>query len=89
MTVDFFKRYPLTTLVTWGATVLAVLAYLREMGYLTGSAARWAELAAGVLQLLLTLYARQHVTPVVNPKDDEGRQLVPAKTQPFRSGGSI
>ena len=76
---NFFQRYPLATIVGWGTTVLAVLLYLREMGYLTGSAARWAELAAGVLQLLLTLYARQHVTPVVNPKDADGRTLVPVR----------
>lgn len=78
----FFKRYPLATIAGWGMTVLAVLVYLQEMGYLTGAAAHWANVAAGVLQLLLTLYARQHVTPVVNPKDNDGRKLVPDPGRP-------
>ena len=81
---DFIKRFPLTTLIGYATTALAVLTYLQASGTLTGSAARWANLAAGLLQVLLTAYARSLVTPVANPKDDLGRQLVPAEIMPGR-----
>jgi hypothetical protein len=78
----FFKKYPLATLATWAASVLAALVLLQANGILTGTAAHYADLAAGVLQVLLTVYARSKVTPVVNPKDDLGRPLVPATLVP-------
>lgn len=77
-----FKTAPIATLVAWSTTVLAVLVTLQSTGVLTGSTAHWVDVAAGVLQVLLTAYARQHVTPVVAPKDDLGRPLVPAKIMP-------
>lgn len=73
-----FRRFPLTTLITWGTTVLAVLVVLQTSGLLAGSAARWVDAAAGLLQVILTAYARQHTTPVAAPRDAYGRRLVPA-----------
>lgn len=74
----FLKRFPLTSLIAYSTTALAVLVFLQSSGTLTGSAARWVDVAAGVLQVALTAYARQHVTPVIDPKDNQGRELVPA-----------
>jgi hypothetical protein len=76
--INPFKRFPLATLITWGTTVLAVLIVLQASGVLTGTVAHWVDTAAGVLQVLLTAYARQHTTPVVDPRDAYGRRLVPA-----------
>jgi hypothetical protein len=80
--VNPFRKAPIATLVVWATTVLAVLVVLQASGVLTGTAAHWVDVAAGVLQVVLTAYARQHVTPVANPKDDLGRSLVPAKLIP-------
>ena len=77
-----FKKAPIATLAGWGTAVLALLVYLQGTHILTGSAARYTDLAAGALQVLLTLYARQHVTPVAAPKDNLGRELVPASILP-------
>lgn len=77
-----FKRFPLATLIAYGTTALAVLTVLQTSGVLTGSAARWADLVAGALSVVLTAYARQHVTPVAAPKDAAGRKLVPASMRP-------
>jgi hypothetical protein len=74
---SLFKRFPLAVLVTYGTTALAVLVALQSSGVLTGTAAHWVDVAAGVLQVLLTAYARQHVTPVADPRDAQGRRLVP------------
>jgi hypothetical protein len=79
-----FKKAPLATLITWATTVLVVLFALQTSGVLTGKVAHWVDLAAGVLQVVLTAIARQHVTPVANPKDDLGRALVPAELVPGR-----
>jgi len=82
--VNPFRRYPLTALITWGGTVLAVLVVLQASGVLTGTVAHWVDVAAGVLQVVLTAYARTHVTPVIAPKDDLGRALVPEEIMPGR-----
>jgi heme/copper-type cytochrome/quinol oxidase subunit 4 len=82
--VNPFKKFPLATLAAWATTVLAVLIYLQSTGVLTGTAAHWADVIAGVIQVLLTLYARMHVTPVADPKDNLGRALVPAELVPGR-----
>lgn len=81
---SLFKRFPLATLIVYGTTALGVLLVLQGSGVLTGTAARWVDAAAGALQVILTAYARQHVTPLTNPKDDLGRQLVPAHLVPGR-----
>jgi hypothetical protein len=73
----FFQRYPLATVIGWGASLLVALLALQGSGVLTGPVAHWVDVAAAVLQVILTAYARQHVTPVVDPKDNEGRPLVP------------
>jgi hypothetical protein len=78
---SFFKRYPLATLITYAASVLAVLTFLQSAHILTGPAARWVDFAAGLLQVLLTAYAKMHVTPVLSPRDQYGRRLVPAPGQ--------
>lgn len=77
-----FKKFPLTALIAWATTVLAVLVVLQTSGLLTGTAAHWVELAAGALQVVLTAYARSQVTPVADPKDNLGRSLVPAQLIP-------
>lgn len=80
--IKAFKRAPIATLATWATMVLAALILLQANGILTGSAAHWADVIAGALQVALTVYARSHVTPVANPKDDLGRPLVPATLMP-------
>jgi hypothetical protein len=82
--VNPFKKAPIATLVAWGTTVLAVLVVLQTSGLLTGTAAHWVDVVAGALQLLLTAYARMHVTPVADPKTNDGRPLVPL----FKPGAS-
>lgn len=74
-----FRKWPLATLITWASTVLALLVVLQGSHTLHGTAARWVDLAAGVLQVLLTAYAHQHVTPVDNPRARDGRRLVPLR----------
>lgn len=73
----WLKRHPLSSLIAYATTVLGVLVVLQASGVLTGRAAHWVDATAGVLQLILTAYARQHVTPVAAPKDSAGRRLVP------------
>lgn len=73
----WLKRHPLSSLVAYATTVLAVLVVLQGSGALTGTAAHYVDVAAGILQVVLTAYARQHVTPVAAPKDASGRRLVP------------
>lgn len=73
----WLKRHPLSSIIAYAATVLTVLTVLQASHTLTGPPARWIDLAAGILQVLLTAYARQHVTPVAAPKDSYGRRLVP------------
>ena len=81
---NIFKRYPLATLIVWASTLLGVLVVLQSSGVLTGSAARWVDAAAGALQVILTAYARQHVTPIAAPKDAYGNKLVPASMRAAR-----
>jgi hypothetical protein len=78
---NLFKRFPLATLITYGTTALAVLVVLQSSGVLTGKAARWVDAAAGAIQVVLTAYAKMHVTPLAAPKDAVGRKLVPVNMQ--------
>lgn len=77
----FFKKYPLATVIGWAVTVYAVLVALQGTHVLTGTAARWVDAAAGLLQVILTVVAKAHVTPVAAPKDNYGHKLVPASMQ--------
>lgn len=77
-----FKTAPLATLVVLGTTVLGVLIVLQTSGLLTGTPAHYVDVAAGILQVMLTAYARMHVTPVADPRDNLGRELVPASMIP-------
>jgi hypothetical protein len=79
------RRFPLVTLMVWASTLLAVLVTLQSAGVLTGAAAHWVDTAAGVLQVILTAYARQHVTPLANPRDALGRPLVTAQLVPRKA----
>jgi len=72
-----FTKSPVATLVAAMTALLAVLVYLQGTGLITGQAAVWVGVAVGVLQVLLGLYARSKATPVADPKDDQGRALVP------------
>jgi len=81
---EFFKRYPLSTVIGWGLTVLAILVALQGAGILTGRAAATVNLIAAIVQIALTTIARQKVTPVIDPTDDAGRQLVPRPGSPIR-----
>lgn len=76
--MSWFRKFPLTTVIAWGTVVLGTLALVQGSGLLHGTAAHWVDVAAGFVQLVLTALARQHVTPLANPKDDQGRPLVPA-----------
>jgi hypothetical protein len=80
-----FRRFPLTTLIAWGTTVLAVLVVLQSSGLLTGTVAHWVDVAAGALQVVLTAYAKGHTTPVARPRDAYGRRLVPASGESITS----
>lgn len=75
--LKLFKRFPLTTLIAYGTTALAVLVVLQSSGVLTGTVAKWVDAAAGALQVVLTAYAKMHVTPLTAPKDASGRKLAP------------
>lgn len=86
--MSLFKRFPLATLIVYGTTALGVLVVLQTSGVLTGTAARWVDAAAGALQVILTAYARQHVTPLAAPKDAVGRKLVPASMRAARDAKS-
>lgn len=73
-----FKKAPVATLISIMGVVLAAATYLQGTGLVAGKAGAWLDAAVGVIQLVLGLYARQHATPVANPKDALGRKLVPA-----------
>lgn len=77
----WLKRHPLSSLIAYATTVLGVLVVLQASGVLTGTVAHYVDVAAGILQVILTAYARQHVTPVAAPKDAAGRKLVPVSMQ--------
>jgi hypothetical protein len=79
-----FKTAPVATLVSIMTALLAVLVYLQSTDLITGKAAAVVGLAVGVLQVLLGLYARQHATPVADPRDNAGRRLVPLGSKPSR-----
>jgi hypothetical protein len=74
---DFFKRYPLATVIGWAASALTLLIVLQGSGILTGTAAHYVDVAAAFLQVVLTWWAKTHVTPVIDPKDNQGNQLGP------------
>lgn len=76
--MSFFRRFPIVTLVAYGSTALAVLIVLQGSGVLHGRAAQWVDATVGLLQVILTAYAKQHVTPVAAPRDAYGNRLVPA-----------
>lgn len=80
--MSILKRFPLATIIAWGTTLLAVLMVLQSSGVLTGTAAKWVDAAAGALQVILTAYARMHVTPLADPRDALGRKLVPGVLVP-------
>jgi hypothetical protein len=71
------KTAPVATLVTVMTAVLAVLVYVQSTGVVTGTAATVMGLGAGIINVLLGLYARSQVTPVADPRDDRGRPLTP------------
>lgn len=77
----WLKRHPLTSLIAYASTLLAVLIVLQGSGILTGRPAQWVDAAAALLQVVLTAYAKTHVTPVAAPKDASGHKLVPATMQ--------
>jgi hypothetical protein len=71
-----FKTAPVATLVSVMTAVLAVLVYVQSTGVVTGTAATAMGLVAGIINVLLGLYARGQVTPLADPRDDSGRALV-------------
>ena len=74
--IDLFKKAPIATVVAFGTTALGILVVLQGSGLLHGKVAHWVDAAVGILQIVLTAIARQHVTPVIDPKDNAGRPLV-------------
>jgi hypothetical protein len=77
-----FREAPVAYLISIMTVLLAVLVYLQGSGLVTGQAATWLTTAVGILQVILGFAVRAKVTPVVNPKDDLGRELVPAEILP-------
>ena len=73
----WLKRNPLSVVIGWAASVLAVLIVLQGSGVLHGQVAHYVDVAVGILQIIITAYAKQHVTPVAAPHDNQGRSLVP------------
>lgn len=82
-----FKLHPLTTITVWGAFILAVLLGFQGSHLLTGRFAHIVDVAAGLLQIILTAIAKQHVTPVAAPHDNYGNRLVPATMRPNQRTG--
>jgi hypothetical protein len=72
-----FKTSPVTTLVTIGTVLLAVLTALAGTGVLSGKAAAIVSGAILVINALLGIVAHNNATPVAAPKDSSGRPLVP------------
>jgi hypothetical protein len=77
-----FKEAPVAYLISIMTVLLAVLVYLQGTGLVHGQAATWLTTAVGILQVILGFAVRSKVTPVANPKDDLGRELVPASIVP-------
>lgn len=71
-----FKTAPVSTLITIMTALLAVLIYVQSTGVVTGQAATVMGLVAGIINVLLGLYARSQVTPLADPTDNAGRALV-------------
>lgn len=80
-----FKTKPVATLISIMTAVVAVLAYVQGTGLVTGDAATWMTVGAGVINVLLGLYTRSQVTPVVEPRNDQGQRLFPAARPPAGS----
>jgi hypothetical protein len=76
---NLFRTAPVATLVTVMTALLAILVYVQSTGVVTGQAATVMGLAAGIINVLLGLYARSQVTPVADPKDADGRALAPVE----------
>lgn len=76
---DFFKRHPLSTVIGWATTALVVLVALQGSNVLTGKAADYVNTAVGVITVVLTAYARTKVTPVIEPRNDQGVRLTPVR----------
>lgn len=93
--IKAFKEAPVAYLISIMTVLLAVLVYVQGTGLVVGQGAVWLTTVVGLLQVLLGLAVRAKVTPVVNPKDNLGRELVPASLIPpsdprakrFVSGG--
>jgi hypothetical protein len=83
-----FKTAPVSTLITIMTAILAVLIYVQSTGVVTGQAATVMGLVAGIINVLLGLYARAQVTPVADPRDDQGRRLAPQKPGTSSGGWS-
>jgi len=79
-----FKEAPVAYLISIMTVLLAVLVYLQGTGTVHGQAATWLTTAVGILQVILGFAVRAKVTPVANPKDNLGRELVPAHLVPGR-----
>lgn len=77
-------RRPLVTTGTLAALVAAVLALLTSFGVPLTDAQQAAVsgLAAVLAPLVVALVGHRLVTPVSNPRDNSGRQLVPAEPGP-------
>lgn len=79
-----FKEAPVAYLISIMTVLLAVLVYLQGTGLVTGTAATWLTTGVGLLQVILGFAVRAKVTPVAKPKDNLGRDLVPAHLVPGR-----
>lgn len=77
--IERFKKSPVAFTTTTMTLLLGVLIYLQSTGLITGAAAAWIGAAVGVLQIVLGILTRGSVTPVVNPMDNNGNPLVPAR----------
>lgn len=75
--MSWFKKFPLAAVIAWGTVVLGALVVVQGSGLLHGRAAHWIDVVAGIIQLALTALARQHVTPLADPRDADGRRLAP------------
>ncbi len=65
-----------------GAQVLAAAANLTDL--LGAKPAAWIVLGVAAIQTGVQFWVRGEVTPLANPRDNNGRLLVPVKQSPVR-----
>lgn len=80
-----FRRFPIATFVSIMTAVQAGAIVLDGEHVLHGSSAAYLQTGIAILGVLLGAYTKRHATPKDDPKDRDGRPLVPAEPASPRS----